>query len=126
MNERATTEAAARRWIEGYLRAWATNDEDDIRALFTGDARYQTEPWVPAIEGQDAIVAAWLERRDDPGTYAFEGEVSGVDDRTFFYTAVTRYDSGTSYSNLWVVRLSPGLDRAEAFTEWWMDQSNTS
>lgn len=126
MNDRATTEAAARRWIDGYRRAWASNDESDIRALFTASARYFTEPWIPPVEGQDAIVESWLDRRDEPGTFAFEGDIAGVDDLTFFYSGVTRYDSGTVYSNLWVVRLTPELDRAESFTEWWMDQSRTS
>lgn len=126
MDERAKTDAAARRWIDGYVRAWESNDEADIRALFTPDGRYFAEPWRPPEEGQEAIVASWLERRDEPGTFQFEGDVAGIDGRTFFYSAVTRYTSGTVYSNLWVVRLDPALERAESFTEWWMDQSHTS
>ena len=126
MTDRARVDAAARRWIDGYVRAWRSNDESDIRALFTADAEYLTEPWLPAIAGQDAIVASWLERRDEPGTFTFDGDVAGVDGRRFFYAAVTRYDSGTVYSNLWVVRLADDLERAESFIEWWMDQSEQS
>lgn len=126
MTEKAETDAAARRWIERYVRAWKSNDEVDIRALFTTEARYLTDPWRPPIEGVDAIVASWIERRDEPGSFTFEGDVAGVDGRTFFYSAVTAYTSGTTYSNLWVVRLSDDPERAESFTEWWMDQSDPS
>ncbi|MFB8146867.1 nuclear transport factor 2 family protein [Microbacterium sp. NPDC056003] len=126
MIERAEADAAARRWIARYVTAWNSNDEADIRGLFTDDARYRYEPWRPAIEGSDAIVASWLERRDEPGTFTFEGDVAGIDGRTFFYSGVTRYDSGTVYSNLWVVALADGLERAESFTEWWMDQAEKS
>ncbi|MCH6231068.1 nuclear transport factor 2 family protein [Microbacterium sp. CFH 31415] len=126
MIERAEADAAARRWIARYVTAWNSNDEADIRSLFTDDARYRYEPWSPLIEGSDAIVASWLERRDDPGTFTFEGDVAGIDGRTFFYSGVTRYDSGTVYSNLWVVALADGLERAESFTEWWMDQAEKS
>lgn len=126
MTDRAEADAAARRWIERYVKAWNSNDEADIRGLFSEDARYLTDPWIPAVEGADAIVASWLERRDEPGTFTFEGDVAGVDGHTFFYEAVTRYDSGTTYSNLWVVTLADDLERAESFTEWWMDQADKS
>ena len=126
MTDRAEADGAARRWIERYVTAWNSNDEADIRGLFTDDASYLYEPWRPPIEGADAIVASWLERRDEPGTFTFEGDVVGIDGRTFFYSGVTRYGSGTVYSNLWVVELADGLERAESFTEWWMDQAEKS
>lgn len=126
MTDRQTADAAARRWIDGYVRAWNSNDETDIRALFTDDAEYRTDPWRDAIAGADAIVAEWIARKDDAGSFTFEGDVEGIDGRTFFYAAVTRYATGTVYSNLWVVRLDQGLGRAESFTEWWMDQSDPS
>ena len=126
MIERAEADAAARRWIDRYVRAWNSNDEVDIRALFTPGARYAYEPWRPPIEGADAIAASWLERRDEPGTFTFEGDVAGVDGRTFFYSGMTRYDPGTVYSNLWMVELADDLERAESFTEWWMDQAEKS
>jgi len=36
MTDRQTADAAARRWIDGYVRAWNSNDETDIRALQPG------------------------------------------------------------------------------------------
>jgi hypothetical protein len=35
------------------------------------------------------------------------------------------YEGGSTYSNLWVIRLD-AEGRARAFTEWWMDQSDSS
>lgn len=32
-------------WVDGYVRAWASNDPDDIGRLFTDDATYYTAPF---------------------------------------------------------------------------------
>jgi hypothetical protein len=43
-------DANARRvhaWIDSYIQAWNSNDPADIRALFTQDAAYHTEPYGP-------------------------------------------------------------------------------
>ena len=61
-------------WLEKYRTAWASNEPDDIRALFTEDATYagspfSTDPW----RGHDGIVAGWIEHADAPGDYTFEG-----------------------------------------------------
>ena len=125
MSDRQTTAEDARAWIQGYLRAWESNDPDDIRVLFTEDAEYRTNPWTDPFRGHDAIVDAWIERRDEPGTFTFEGDVVGVDGDLVFYEAVTRYASSTDYSNLWVIRLTDD-GRARQFTEWWMDRSESA
>ena len=127
MTERNTTDAAARRWVEAYENAWKTNEPDDIRALFTEDAVYFTQPWGEPWAGADAIVAGWLEARDEPGTYEFEWEIAGVDgDRVFVqgrtdYAASDELPDGRVYSNLWVIDLDDD-GRARAFTEWYMKQ----
>ena len=36
-------------WIEGYVRAWNSNDPDDIGSLFTMDAEYSTAPLPAAL-----------------------------------------------------------------------------
>ena len=123
MSDRSTTEAAARRWMQGYEKAWASNDEGDIRALFTDDALYFTEPWTAPRAGADAIVAGWLESRDEPGTYTFEWDVIGVDGDRVFVQGRTVYAATDSagareYLNLWVVDLDPD-GRARSFTEWY-------
>jgi hypothetical protein len=67
-------DAQARRvqaWIDGYVRAWNSNDPADIRALFTQGAAYYTEPYGPPWEGRDEIVRQWLDRKDEPGQAQF-------------------------------------------------------
>lgn len=120
-----TTRDAVRLWLEAYRRAWTSNDPDDIRAVFTPDAELRFEPWTEPVVGHEAIVAAWITRGDDPGTWQFEGDVVGLDGDLAFVQGVTRYDNGTTYSNLWVVSLADD-GRATLFTEWWMDQSHPS
>lgn len=115
--------AAAERWIEGYLRAWRSNEPDDIRALFTPDAEYRVNPWTEPLAGREAIVAGWLDRRDEPGSFTFRYEVVATDGELAFVEGETVYTRGVTYSNLWVIRLARE-GRASSFTEWWMDQSD--
>ena len=76
MWDREAAAAAANDWIGRYVRAWETNDPDDIRSLFTENAEYRdgpsTEPWI----GHDAILAGWLGQKDDPGTWSFAHELT--------------------------------------------------
>ncbi len=59
-------------WIAAYERAWASNDPDDIRALFTEDALYFTAPFRAPWQGRQEIVDGWIDRKDEPGGWAFE------------------------------------------------------
>ncbi len=107
-------------WIAGYRRAWESNDPAQIRALFTEDARYRTEPYAVAWSGHDEIVAGWLEARDEPGDASFDWFPLVDTAELCVVQGETRYRNGDgNYSNLWVIRL--GTDgRASEFTEWWM------
>ncbi len=106
-------------WMTGYLRAWDSNDPADIAALFTEDARYLTAPFEPARVGVDAIVAGWLEDRDEPGDHTFTWSEAGLDGDLAFVEGETTYDNGRRYLNLWVIRFAPD-GRASSFTEWYM------
>lgn len=112
-------------WIAAYRRAWESNEPDDIRALFTEDARYRTEPWREPWRGRDRIVAEWLDRKDEPGDATFEWTPLSVTDELAIIQGTTVYRRGTTYSNLWVIRLESD-GRASEFTEWWMDQAEKS
>lgn len=106
-------------WIDGYRRAWESNDPADIRAIFTEDAVYRTEPYAEPWRGQDQIVAGWLEARDEPRDTTFEWEPLAVTAEVALVQGTTVYRAGRSYSNLWVIRFAPD-GRAREFTEWWM------
>ena len=110
-----------RAWVQGYVTAWATNEPNDIRALFAPDARYFTapdrDPWV----GKDAIVEGWRAIGDRPGDWVFGFDVLAVSGSLTFVRGHTTYrDPPAVYSNLWVIRF--GADgRCVEFTEWWME-----
>ncbi len=106
-------------WIDGYVRVWNTNEPDDIRALFTPDAEYYTEPYRPAWRGLDQIVKGWLEHRDEPGETTFDWHPIAVTDDVAIIEGTTTYP-GQTYSNLWVIRLDAD-GRCRQFTEWWME-----
>jgi len=115
--------AAVSDWLARYVRAWNTNDPDDIAGLFTADATYRGAPYAPGLHGTAAIVADWLARQDRPGETTFTwrpvaltGQVAVIEGTTTYPTQVFR--------NLWVIRLDPE-GRCHEFTEWWMQEPST-
>ncbi|WP_117215597.1 nuclear transport factor 2 family protein [Allorhizocola rhizosphaerae] len=113
-----------KKWVDGYVRAWRTNDPADIRALFTDDAEYYTAPFRPPWRGVDAIVEGWLDRQDEPGEYSFDWEPVVDGDELGILRGVTTYPDET-FSNLWVIRFAPD-GRATEFTEWFMEHSRST
>ena len=111
-------------WIESYKKAWASNEPDDIRALFTVDATYSYRPNdEKAPRGHDEIVASWVESKDGPGDYSFEYWVVTESDDVAVVQGVTDYSTsgGKVYDNLWVIRFADD-GRASDFTEWYMER----
>jgi ketosteroid isomerase-like protein len=109
--------------VEDYLRAWESNDRDAIGRLFTDDAAYYTEPFREPWRGRDAIVAGWLDAKDEPGTWSFRYELMAVADSLGFVRGWTSYaNPPREYSNLWVVKLD-AAGRCTEFTEWWMEHT---
>jgi ketosteroid isomerase-like protein len=109
-----------REWVDGYVRAWNSNDPADIGALFTDDAVYFTEPYEAPWRGRDEIVAKWLEHRDEPGQTTFHWQPLVETPELSILTGTTVYrDPPRSYSNLWVIRFD-SEGRCREFTEWWM------
>ena len=110
-------------WIDGYMRAWNSNDPDDIGALFTDDAAYYTAPFREPWRGRAGVVAGWLDRKDEPGETSFTWRPLVVTDDVSIIEGTTTYPDET-FSNLWVIRF--GEDgRCREFTEWWMEQTKT-
>jgi uncharacterized protein (TIGR02246 family) len=106
-------------WIDGYVRAWNSNDPADIAALFTPDAVYSTEPYREPRRGRDAIVRGWLDNRDEPGTTTFTWAPVSITDEIAVVTGTTTYPDRT-FSNLWLIRLTADGVCTE-FSEWWME-----
>ena len=113
--------AAAEDWFRRYRVAWESNDESDIRGLFTDDAVYRGFPDDPdPFVGIEAIVGGWLENADQPGDTDFEWKLLAVDGEVAVAQCVTVYVTATpptTYDNLFVIRMAPG-GRATEFTDW--------
>ena len=107
-------------WMASYERAWASNDPDEIRSLFTDDAIYFTAPFREPWSGRQEIVDGWLDRKDEPGGWTFEWQPLLDTPELAIITGTTIYrDPEQGYSNLWVRRLWED-GRCREFTEWWM------
>ena len=116
-----TNRDVAERWVQRCIRAWDSNDPDEIADLFTTDAVYRPTPMSEGWHGRQAIVAGWLDRKDDPGTWTFEHEVVAIDGDLAVIHGVTRYVAPyPTYENLWLVHLDDH-GRARDFTEYWME-----
>jgi uncharacterized protein (TIGR02246 family) len=113
-------------WLERYQAAWASDDPQQIGALFTEDATYAPRPFGEEWKGRDAIVANWIELGDSAIPWQFKGEVVAVEGDTGVVRGLTTYAAHGNepeevYSNIWVVRLSPDA-RARSFAEWWVQR----
>jgi uncharacterized protein (TIGR02246 family) len=122
----AAERAAIESWLTAYRHAWATDDPDDVAALFTEDATYSPWPFSKPWQGRDAIVARWIERGDSKDPWTFDGEVLAVEGDTGVIQGLTTYpahddEAEDAYSNIWVVRLAPD-GRARSFAEWWIQR----
>lgn len=109
-------------WIDAYRRTWDTNEPDDIRALFTEDAEYRTEPYVDPWRGHEQIIEGWLTNMEEPGSSTFNWTPLAITDDAQVVTATTIYPrQKLVFSNLWVIRFAAD-GRASEFTEWLIRQ----
>ena len=121
-----TDSAAFDSWLERYADAWRSNDAERIGALFTAGAIYRWHPYDEGDDvarGRDAIVRAWLEEPDEPGSWELEYERLAVDGDLGVARCVTTYvDTGEGsrvYHNIFLVRLDDE-GRCFDFVEYFM------
>ena len=111
--------SAGAEWVAGYIAAWESNEPEQVGALFTDDALYFTSPDSEPRRGRDAIVAGWLEDRDDPGMWSFDWKLLHEHHEFVVVQGRTEYPASQDYLNLWIIRLADD-GRASEFTEWYM------
>ncbi len=115
-----TDRKAISAWMEGYIRAWKSNDRDDIGGLFSADGLYYTSPFGEPWRGREGIIEGWLDRKDDPGTWEFDHEILAVENEVGVVRGLTHYkEPPRTYSNIWLIRLNENGECTE-FIEWWM------
>jgi uncharacterized protein (TIGR02246 family) len=117
-------EQAVAAWLDGYSQAWKTYDPEQIGALFSEDAVYFYNPFDEPVRGREAIVASWLEERDEAGTYEGRYRPVLVAGDVAVARGYSRYldTNGTlaeEYDNLFLLRFDAD-GRCATYREWYM------
>jgi ketosteroid isomerase-like protein len=123
--------ADLQRWLDDYVVAWKSYDEAAIGALFSEDASYRYHPWddeADTVHGREAIVAAWLAERDDPGSWTAEYHPWAIDGDRAVAVGVSRYldaDGAVEreYHNVFLCRFD-AEGRCREFTEVFIRRSD--
>jgi len=114
-------------WLERYVAAWTTYDPAAIGDLFSEDATYRYHPYDDdPLVGRDAIVADWLESKDEPGTFEAHYDAWAVEDDRATAIGQSRYTNldgsfRALYYNLWALRFD-GDGKCVDFVEYYMKQ----
>ncbi len=115
------TREAVQAWLDAYIEAWRTYDRDAIADLFSADASYSYHPHDEPLQGREAIVASWLEERDEPGSWEAAYRPLLIEEDRAIATGESRYAEGRVFSNLYVLRFD-GEGRCSEFVEWYIEQ----
>lgn len=121
------THDEVQKWLDGYIAAWASNDADDVGALFTDDAVYGYRPWdndKVTVRGREAIVASWLESPDDPSSWDASYTPYVVEGKRAVAIGWSRYQATGSepertYHNAYLLEFGDD-GRCSGFREFWV------
>jgi hypothetical protein len=117
------THAEFQAWLDRYVAAWRSNDAGDIAALFAEDAEYLYHPADEPVRGRDAIVAAWLDNPDAPGTADGQYEPLAIDGENHVAHGWSRYFTdgqlSDEYWNIFLCRFDDA-GRCTYFCDWWL------
>jgi ketosteroid isomerase-like protein len=112
-------------WLDRYITAWKTYDQEAIGDLFSEEATYLYAPWQEPLRGRLAIVSSWLQNQDTPGTWSAEYKPYAVDGDLAVTTGVSKYygaDGKTverEYWNVWLLHFDND-GRCRDFSEYYM------
>ena len=122
--ETAVDKAGFQGWLDRYVEAWKTYDDQKIGDLFSADAEYRYHPQDDPLRGRDAIVQNWLENKDEPGTYDAKYEATASDGDVHVATGWSRYFDADGamrdeYCNVYICKFDDD-GRCSEFTEYWI------
>lgn len=105
--------------LDAYIEAWRTYDASAIADPFTEDATCGHDPWDEPIQGRKAIVAEWLDDRDEPESWEAEFRPLVVAGNSAVAVGETRYADGKIYFNSWQLTFDQDA-RCFKSVEWYM------
>ena len=121
-------------WLDRYVDAWKSYDEDAIANLFSEDAEYRYHPWDDAETGREMIVQDWLNpagdpaKRDKPGTFeasyrpfAVDGQVAVAVGTSTYGTDASHGTMSRRYFNTYLIEFDDA-GRCRSFIEYYMEQ----
>ena len=108
-------------WLDDYVAAWRSYDPEAIRALFAPDVSYAYHPWDEPLQGPDAVVASWLENRDEPGSWAAAYTPALIAGNAATARGETRYSDGEHFFNLFELEFDDA-GRCSRFVEWYLQR----
>ena len=112
--------ADVNRWLERYVAAWTSGDRSEIGDLFSEDARYRYHAYDDPVVGRDAIVEAWREEQDAPGSFEAQYTCFAAEGDAAAAVGTTTYlHDGRVYDNVFLL-LFDGDGRCREFTEWYV------
>jgi len=109
-------------WLEGYFAAWASNDPQDVTALFTEDAAYAVSPFRKPWEGRDRIVKEWTSEAQDDLDHGFEVVAVDGDVAVAHWRVQARFDGAlqrTEMDGVLLLRFAPD-GRCSEHREWYV------
>ena len=114
----------ARRWAEGYQRAWRADDPEAAAALYAPDVVYRSEPFRDPHLGRDGVLAytrrAYATEADqDPrfGTPVAAGSSAAVE----YWTTMLDEDQPATLIGTAVLRFAPDGLVAESREYWFLE-----
>lgn len=108
------------KWLKEYVKAWKSNNAEDIAKLFTEDAYYSTGPFDKPWVGSAAIIDGWVGLGDQPSDWSFDYEVISADGDLGVMQGTTVYKTAGVFSNIWLMRFAKGNKQVKDFREWFV------
>ena len=111
-------------WMDGYVAAWSSNEEEQIAALFSSDAVYDPQTADGEKNGIAEIVHWWQETDDEEDNWDFEWLPLVENEELAVVTGSVRYfEPPMSYRVLWIIRFDQD-DKCYDFTEWYIEEDD--